>query len=291
MKLRQLRYLAKAVETGNVTEAARILNVSQPALSAGIGALEAELGAPVLERRRDGVRLTPNGARFHRRVLRILQEAEAAKLEFLQGRDGGQLKLGVLPSIDLALVLSLVRHLGGILPKAEVSLREANVPTLLQWLSSGHIDAAVLSLEAAEGGGWVPVFNECMGLVCPPSHALALRARVEMADLDGEAFILRGHCERSADAHAMLNARGIRPRIVMRTDQEARALDAVRAGLGVTISSAGGAGDLITRPIEDLGLRRTIGIHLAPDLDGKTGKLLIGAFQDVTRAQGQTLVL
>lgn len=48
MKLQQLRYLVAVVQAGSITEAARRLNVSQPALSAGLNALEAELGGRCL---------------------------------------------------------------------------------------------------------------------------------------------------------------------------------------------------------------------------------------------------
>jgi LysR family hydrogen peroxide-inducible transcriptional activator len=108
VKIRQLRYLTAVVEAGSITEGARRLNVSQPALSAGLAALEDELGGPLVERQRGAVRLTPLGRRFHRRALGILRDCDLARAEFRRGMDQRVLTLGMLPTIAMPLVLSLI---------------------------------------------------------------------------------------------------------------------------------------------------------------------------------------
>ncbi|WP_290053544.1 helix-turn-helix domain-containing protein, partial [Amycolatopsis solani] len=59
--LRALECLGAVLDAGSITEAAARLHLSQPALSHQIGALERELGAPVLERLPRGVRPTAAG--------------------------------------------------------------------------------------------------------------------------------------------------------------------------------------------------------------------------------------
>jgi DNA-binding transcriptional LysR family regulator len=71
MTLRQLQYFVVIAEEGSLTRAAQRLLVAQPSLSQQIGALEAELGGPLLERMPRGVRLTMAGQSF-------LPEARAA---------------------------------------------------------------------------------------------------------------------------------------------------------------------------------------------------------------------
>src|SRR5690606_23931705 len=61
MNLQQLRYLVATADEGTMTRAAAALHVAQPALSRGIGGVEAELGITAFERRGRGVTLTPGG--------------------------------------------------------------------------------------------------------------------------------------------------------------------------------------------------------------------------------------
>ena len=61
--LRQLQYLKLLAEHGSFSRAADAAHVTQPTLSAGIQELERTLGAPVVDRARTGVRITPERAR------------------------------------------------------------------------------------------------------------------------------------------------------------------------------------------------------------------------------------
>lgn len=290
MKLQQLRYLAAVVEAGSITEAAKRLNVSQPALSAGLSALEAELGGPLVERERGGNRLTTLGARFHRRALRILNECEAARIEFQRGLDRSIIKIGLLPTISMDFMLDALRRFSTVAPDVEVRLREGSGRDLLSWLTSGRIDAALTISDVVEGGGWVPLYTDPLALVCSPEHPFALRPSIRLADLDREPFVLRRHCERGREACDILEARGVRLNVVLRTDQDRRAFEAVDARIGVTIAPLSLVGDAATVPIEDLGLVRTVGIHLSPGLDeavaGPLVAALRGAVQPAARSTG-----
>ena len=64
MELQQLRYFLAVAQTGSFTVAAKTCYVSQPSLSAQIAKLEYELGGPLIERSRQGARLTKSGELF-----------------------------------------------------------------------------------------------------------------------------------------------------------------------------------------------------------------------------------
>jgi LysR family transcriptional regulator, regulator for bpeEF and oprC len=70
-KLRAIRYFNLAVQTGSFAAAARTLEVSTPAITQLVAALEKSVGTPLLHRTTRGVRLTSDGARYHE-VCRVL---------------------------------------------------------------------------------------------------------------------------------------------------------------------------------------------------------------------------
>ena len=71
MELRQLSYFTTIVNEGNISQAAKKLNISQPPLSHQMKLLEAELGVTLFERGSRRIRLTPAGKTFYDRNRRF----------------------------------------------------------------------------------------------------------------------------------------------------------------------------------------------------------------------------
>jgi DNA-binding transcriptional LysR family regulator len=289
VKFQQLRSLLAVVDAGSITEAARRLNVTQPALSAGLAALETELGGALIERQRGSVRLTDLGRRFHRRAQGIMQECERAKAEFQRGLARSFVNMGVLATFPMAFILDFLRRFKESNPKTDVSFDEGDPMTLLSWMSRGRVDAALTVSDMVDGGEWVPLFQDPLVLFCAPSHRFAGESSIRLADLAGEPFVLRRHCERAREANDILNARGVRVASTLRTDQDQRALEAVRAGVGVTVAPRSLARDVECVLIDDLGLRRTVGVHMASWLEPGVRDAMVATLEEIARPFADTM--
>lgn len=100
MELRQLSYFTTIVNEGNISQAAKKLNISQPPLSHQMKLLEAELGVTLFERGSRRIRLTPAGKTFYDRALAILDLSQAARTELTAQKQEiqGIVRLGIISS-------------------------------------------------------------------------------------------------------------------------------------------------------------------------------------------------
>ena len=94
-----LRVLREVAQSGSFSAAARVLGYTQSAVSRQVAALEAVAGRPLFERRRDGVALTPAGARLLARAVRVLDELDAALRDVaIPDAEAGPVRLGTFAS-------------------------------------------------------------------------------------------------------------------------------------------------------------------------------------------------
>ena len=170
--LRQLQYLKLLAEHRGFGRAAEAAHVTQPTLSAGIQELERTLGAPVVDRARTGIILTPVGEEALRRATVILNEAE----ELVEAaKNGGQpltgrFRLGVIPTVAPFLLPRALPLLRQKFPKLRLFLREDLTHRLIASLKGGQLDAALIALPMtwpASPGRMSPTTN-CWPR-CPPT--------------------------------------------------------------------------------------------------------------------------
>src|SRR5258707_13210425 len=98
MDIKQLKALVTVVEVGSVTRAAELLHLVQPAVTRQIHALEHELGVPLFERTRQGMRPTEAGTTLAERARRALTELDRARSELspVPGTVTGLVSIGLL---------------------------------------------------------------------------------------------------------------------------------------------------------------------------------------------------
>ncbi len=200
--LRQLSYLVALADTGSFSKAAAHVYVTQPTLSAGVAELEAILGQPLVDRgARGGLTLTPAGADALVRARALLMGAEdLVRAARITARPlSGPLRLGAIPTIAPYYLADVLARVQPGHPDLRLILREDQSARLVEALSTGALDAAILALPyPAPGMTVVSLFDDPLWLVCRPDHALAHKTEITDADLATAPllFMEDGHCLR-----------------------------------------------------------------------------------------------
>ncbi|MFC6881901.1 MULTISPECIES: LysR family transcriptional regulator [Actinomadura] len=196
--LTALRVFREVAERGTLTAAATALGYTQSAVSRQIASLERAAGAPLLERRHDGVRLTPAGRIVVRRAATVIDQIDSTARELAGLPDEhGTVRLGWFASAGAVLVPRALAALRRTHPSITVITREGSTPAQVRALRAGTIDLAVL----ASAPPFRPPDTETPALelrtlaerglqvAVPAGHPLARGEYVDVADLNGRSWI------------------------------------------------------------------------------------------------------
>lgn len=198
--LKQLRYFGAVARHRHFGRAAEECHISQPALSLQIQELETQLSCQLVERRRGAIALTEIGREIAERASRILIEASDL-VDHARHRPNllsGELDLGVIPSIAPYLLPATLPLLQKRHPALELRLRETQTATLLDELSDGQLDVALLSLPIDRPGlETLHLFDDGFVLVTPSGQD-GDDPYTPAAALSGDNLLLleEGHCLR-----------------------------------------------------------------------------------------------
>lgn len=198
MELHQIRYFLKACETLNFTRAAEQCGVSVPSLSRAIHQLEEELGGQLFRRERQLTHLTDLGRLMLQHFSSMNAAAEAAKRDASQYAklSGAPLKLGIYSSMGADLLTGYVNTLRAEAPELELHIWEAHCNELEAALVRGEIDVALSSTEHQdERIRTTTLFREYFYVIFAPGHRFAQMNAVPVAELEGEDYVQRVHCE------------------------------------------------------------------------------------------------
>ncbi|HEY4658381.1 MAG TPA: LysR family transcriptional regulator, partial [Gemmatimonadaceae bacterium] len=134
MKIERLSAFVEVARTGNLTRAARVLEVTQPALSERLQGLERELGVDLFVRTPRGVRLTEAGRALvphAERAMSAIADGRRVVDELRRGA-GGRLAVGAAPAVS-TYVLPLVLHRFNVEhPDVELSVRTGHSEEVLE---------------------------------------------------------------------------------------------------------------------------------------------------------------
>ncbi|WP_342563478.1 LysR family transcriptional regulator [Paenibacillus sp. FSL R7-0345] len=192
MNNNQILLFVKISETGSFTKAGQELNMTQPAVSRAISALETELDVKLLLRdRRSGLMLTEVGKRvliIFREILsgfnKVQQEVSAEK-----GLEQGLIRIGAFPVAAAYFVPKIIRSITNRYPGIDISVHEGSVAEVKEWLETRQIDAGLI-IPPLEEFETIPLFREKLYAVLPEGHPLGHKRIVHVKDLEQEPMMI-----------------------------------------------------------------------------------------------------
>ncbi len=235
--LKQLRYLEALAQHGHFGRASEACAISQPALSMQIKEMEEGFGLALFERSARAVRLTGFGEAVLERAQDILRAVEELDDLARAARDGfvGRLRLGIIPTIAPYLLPRIIGALSLAFPEIDLRIRETLTPRLLEDLSAGRLDTAILALPVSEPSlSEVVLHEEAFVLVRHQTDAdkpipdAAALAQMRLLLLE------EGHCFRD-QALSFCNIRSALPREGLDGSNLSTLVQMVGAGIGVTL--------------------------------------------------------
>lgn len=271
---RQLRYFAAIFEHGSLNKAAAELRVAASALSHHLGQLEAQLGAPLFDRKPRGMAPTAAGLRLYEHAKSILKAIEAAETDLREAeqRVSGHVAIGMSYSAVKAVGVELVSTVLRDYPAVQLALSESLSGAALPHLLASDVDMALIynppmdaSLRAE------PVLEEDMVCVGRPEIIGDTDAPISVAELLELPIIL---LRQGAAARAIVDDTALLKKIEARARLQMNSIQAIagslEAGLGCIIGTRLFMQDQLARgvvgarPIVAPSLSRTLYLcHLA----------------------------
>jgi DNA-binding transcriptional LysR family regulator len=245
MELRQIRSFLSISETLHFGRTAKLIHLSQPALSLQIRALEEEIGVRLFERNRRKTTLTAAGLAFRDDAAAAVSQLDQAIRRARLAGDGklGLLRVGFISTAGNEIVPNLVRRFRDSNPDIVFSLRNILTTDQIQMLVAGSLDVGFLRLPIGEHPELevVEVHREPFVVVTPLTHKLAKRKKVALHELSGQDFVMyeRSYAPGFHDLiFGMLRDAGVVPNVCQTAGQMPTLISLVDSGMGISILPA-----------------------------------------------------
>ena len=239
MDVPRLEAFLEVARLGSMRAASRSLHVGQPALSARISRLEAELGARVFERTKRGVRLTSAGQALLPHAERVLEAVAAGRTAVSQVEQGdeGELIIAAASAINASLVPELVARFRRFHPGVHLFVHTGSADRVADLVAFG---TAQLGLVREDSGAHdprlrtTPLYAEQLLLTARPDHPFVGQSPIQLARLADATLILFDRSSHDYElVRATLREAGVSPYGVIEVDSVDTARRLVARGLGI----------------------------------------------------------
>lgn len=221
MELRHLRYFIAVAAHGSFNRAAKILHLTQPALSRQVKDLEEELGVPLLVRGQNTVKLTEAGDRFYEEAREVIARANEAVQRVRGEARSETLRIGYAPSMIAGIMPAVLEKFQAAAPRVRVELTDLSSQEINELANAGRLDLVVsLGISVTKGISgfqWTELRRLQVILIMPETHPLAKLKRIppmRLRDLRLIGLAKGNYPEYVPHVRGMLKPFGVLPRYI-----------------------------------------------------------------------------
>jgi DNA-binding transcriptional LysR family regulator len=238
MLVAQVQAFVEVARRGKVSRAADALFVTQPALTARIQRLEADLQARLFVRTPRGMKLTEAGEAYLPYAVRALENlADGRQVVNAFERGGaGRLVLGAAPALSTYVLPAILRRFRVGHPRVRVAVRTGHSEQVLELVLREQVDLGLVRALRHPDIVSTPLYEDRLTLVCDPEHRFASRRTIKLEEIADEQLI---QFDRESSytqlTDALFRDAGVRPQGEMELDNLDSAKKMVQEGFGVAL--------------------------------------------------------
>lgn len=253
MLLREIEIFRAVMSAGSASRAARLLNLSQPAVSQSLRKLEAHAGLPLFDRVRGKLVPRQEAEALLAEVHRCFVGLDAIEHRLLSLRQFGlnRIRIASLPGMGVGFLPRVLSELDLRARKVTVSLQIMSSREVRERLLAGEADIGLMADEVSVAGLEHSVFARYEGVVAlPPGHPLTRKKLIRPADLVRYPFLaLNPEDAASVRLEAIFRHHGVTPDTVVETPYTISLCELVRHGVGIAIVNPVTALDYVGRNV------------------------------------------
>jgi len=239
MNLKQMEAFRAVMLTGSVSQAAKQLFRTQPAVSMMISSLEEEIGFQLFERYKKRLYPTPEANYLYKEVEAIFARIQdvSQTVQDIQNKQYGFLRIGCMPGPSNFFVPDILADFLEDHPKVQASLQTRTSDAVVEWIASNQYDLGLAEMSKHQSHvGKNQLFELPCACALPADHPLAKHEVITPELLDSEPMITL-HPDHMIfhDLMQLFEASGHRMNVRLQTRFFIPALQFVERGLGVSV--------------------------------------------------------
>lgn len=234
MNTQKIRAFLTAIELGSLTAAGDELGYTQPAMTQMMRSLESETGFPLLIKSRHGVEPTMEAGLLIPTMRQILSDEEKLGQEVneILGIRKGTVRIGTFASTSIYWLPRVLEYYQNNYPEIVFDITECSQSQMVEGISSGTMDLALMSSLGTEEIDFIPVSEEPMYAVFSDKYELARYDRVPIRELNDYPLIIESFDQ---DTYAVFEKAGITPVAKHYSKDCIAILSMVQHGVGVSV--------------------------------------------------------
>lgn len=237
ISIRTLKVFVTICQEKNITKAANLLEISQPAASLAVRELEEYTGVTLFERSGRGIKMTNAARHFYPTVQQLLKMYGEMDYEMTKWSSVSNIQIGSSISIGACILPSVIWEYSQKYPKIEVKVSINSSDVIEKSILDGQLDIALIEGVVHSD----KIVSECFMKdelipICGKFHPLARKEQVPLERLKGESFLLR---EKNSGTRELIETvfsqKGFFFEPKWESTSTAALINAVAQGLGISI--------------------------------------------------------